>query len=320
MSWLPSPRQKHDSLTGSDVRIVRDSKSATLFALALALVVFVCVPVSAGQKPAAKTAEATAKPLIAKSADGTKIVSDVTGTGTGLMLLHGGGQTRKSWSDRGYVERLSKRFRVIAVDLRGSGESDKPATPAAYELDRVLADLLAVADAAGVKRFHVWGFGHGATIGRYLAARSDRVMSMVMVGADMGPAVSGIVKDALTGMRAKWQPLLDAQKAGTFDVKTLSPGDRAAWDGGIATSSLALWALLDYPPLEPADIKVPTLWVVGSADQTAMANVKEYEAKLAGTQVKLETLSGASYSDSFAKIDVVLEQVEPFLASVAEKS
>lgn len=318
MSASPSLRRKHDLLTGFDVRIVRDSKIATLFVLALA--VFACVPAWAGQKPAAGATAAAAKPLITKSPDGIKIVSDVTGAGTAVMLLHGGGQTRKSWSERGYVERLSRRFRVIAVDLRGSGESDKPATAAAYELDRVLADLLAVADAAGVKRFHVWGFGHGATIGRYLAARSDRVMSLVLAGADMGPALSGIVKDALTGMRAKWQPLLDAQKSGTLDVKALSPGDRSAWDGGIATSSLALWALLDYPPLEPADLRVPTLWVVGAADQTAMANVKEYEGKLGGTKVTLATLSGASYSDSFAKIDVVMEKVEPFLASVGEKS
>lgn len=264
---------------------------------------------------AATTAAKTPKALMATSADGTKIAYETTGTGPVLMLLHGGGQTRRSWNERGYVDRLSKRFTVITVDLRGSGESDKPDTAEAYALDAVLADLVAVADAAGAKRFHLWGFGHGASIGRYLAARSDRVISAVLVAADMGPTLSGPVKDAINGMRAKWQPLLEAQKAGTLDLKGMSPGDRDAWNSGVARSAIALGALVDYPPLEPAEIKVPTLWLVGAADETGLGNAKKYEGKLAGTKVTLKQVSGLSYSDSFARIDPILAEVEPFLAA-----
>lgn len=277
-------------------------------------------PTQDGQKPATEAKEPPPKPLVATSADGTRIVYEATGAGPALMLLHGGGQTRRSWNDRGYVDRLSKAFRVITVDQRGSGDSGKPATAEAYALDRLLEDLLAVADTVGAQRFHLWGFGHGASIGRYLAARSDRVISAVLVGAPMGPTVTGIVKDAIVGMRARWQPLLDAQQAGTLDLKTLSHGDRAAWEGGVATSALALGALVEYPPLEPAEIKAPTLWLVGSADKEAMENAKEYEGKLAGTNVTLKQISGATYSDSFAKAEPVLAQAEPFLAKTAGTS
>ncbi|MCA1585872.1 MAG: alpha/beta hydrolase [Acidobacteria bacterium] len=269
----------------------------------------------ATQKPAEPAKPPAPKPLVAKSPDGTRIVYEVAGSGPALMLLHGGGQTRRSWNDRGYVDRLSKGFTVITVDLRGHGESDKPTVAEAYALDRLLADLLAVADAAKAPRFHLWGFGHGASIGRYLAARSDRVISAVLVGATMGPTLTGIVKDAIVGMRAKWQPLLDAQKGGKLDLGSLSPGDRAAWENGIAVSALALGALVDYPPLEPAEIKAPTLWVVGTGDAAAMENVKEYNGKLEGTAVTLAQVDGLSYSDSFAKIDPILAKVEPFLAS-----
>jgi pimeloyl-ACP methyl ester carboxylesterase len=230
------------------------------------------------------------------------------------MLLHGGGQTRTAWNERGYVDRLSKKFTVITVDQRGTGDSGKPTAPDAYALDRVLADYLAVADAAGAKRFHLWGFGHGATIGRYLAARSDRVISAVLTGATMGPSLTGIVKDAIVAMRAKWQPLLTANAAGTLDLKTLSPSDRAAWDSGTALSVLALAALLDYPPLEPSEIKVPTLWIMGTGDSGAAENAKAYEGKLAGTKVTLKLLS-LNYSECFVRIDEALALVEPFFAS-----
>jgi pimeloyl-ACP methyl ester carboxylesterase len=273
---------------------------------------------AAGAGAAGQAAGAAAEKILTiTAADGTKIAYEVSGSGPALLLLHGGGQSRKSWSERGYVDRLAKKFTVIRMDFRGSGDSGRPDTPAAYALDTVLADVLAVADAAGAKRFHVWGFGHGGTVGRYLAARSDRVISAVLVGMDMGPAVSGSVKEALTAMRAKWQPMLEAQKAGTLDVKKLSPGDRDAWDHGVALSAIALGALLDYPPVQPADIKVPTLWLVGAADASGMENVKQFEGKLGGTKVTFKPLAGLSYTDSFARIDPVLAEAEPFLASTA---
>ncbi|HUU36235.1 MAG TPA: hypothetical protein VMW48_19355, partial [Vicinamibacterales bacterium] len=71
-------------------------------------------PAAAGQ---ATGAAATQKPPVprhtATSTDGTKIVYDVEGTGPALLLLHGGGQTGRSWAERGYVEKLRDKFTVI---------------------------------------------------------------------------------------------------------------------------------------------------------------------------------------------------------------
>lgn len=153
---------------------------------------------------AAPAAAATQKPAprrTVNSADGTKITYDVTGSGPVVLLLHGGGQTGKSWAERGYVDKLKERFTVVTMDLRGNGESGRPSGPDAYALDKHLQDIAAVADAAKAPRFHIWGYGHGATIGRYLAARSDRVISAVLVSANFGPPFEGIVRDAVLGMR-----------------------------------------------------------------------------------------------------------------------
>lgn len=277
------------------------------------------MPLSAQQPPAsakpAAPAPAPPKPQTAKSPDGTKIVYEVTGTGPALLLLHGGGQTRRSWNDRGYVEPLSKSFTVITVDLRGSGDSDKPTLPDSYALDRMLADVTAVADAAKAPRFHLWGFGHGATLGRYLAARSDRVISAVLIGATMGPPVIGVVKDAIVGMRDKWLPLAQAQQAGTLDLKALSDGMRGAWTSGIAVTALSLGAMVDYPVLEPSEIIAPTLWLVGASDEDTRKNAASYDGKLQGTKVTFAQLDGMSYSETFSRAEPVLAKVRPFLAS-----
>ena len=244
--------------------------------------------------------------------------TNVAGSGPALLLLHGGGQTRSAWNESGYVERLSKRFTVITMDQRGTGDSDKPVTLEGYGLDRVLADILAVADAAGAQKFYVWGYGHGASIARYLAARSDRVISAVLVATTLGPAVTGIVKDAIVAMRTKWQPLMDARREGKLDMSKLSAGDRSALEGGIPSLRYHWARCSTTRRWNRPRSRRRTLWVVGGADTAAMENVKAYEGKLEGTNVTLKVLSSASYSDCFIKTDEVLGAIDPFLGTAAK--
>jgi pimeloyl-ACP methyl ester carboxylesterase len=270
---------------------------------------------AAGQKPAEQKPEP--KPVsntkFVTSKDGTKIAYEVTGSGPAVVLLHGAGQTRQEWARTDYVKRLSPNFTVISLDLRGNGESDKPAKTEAYAIDRLLEDVVAVADAAGAQRFHLWGFAYGGIVGRYLAARSDRVKSFADIGIPVGPAASGVYKDAITGFRARWQPIITAHEAGTLNRSTISPGDyEALTKGGIKLAFAWQGALLEYPPLEPAELKVPTLWMVATGDTDAMASVKTYEPKLAGTRVTLATIDGPTHSETLQRIDLTFDKLVEF--------
>jgi pimeloyl-ACP methyl ester carboxylesterase len=249
----------------------------------------------------------------ATSNDGTRLAFDVTGSGPAVMLLHGGGQTRKSWHDAGYVARLAKDFTVITVDLRGNGESDHPVSPAAYAVDRLCEDLIAVADEAGVPRFALWGFSYGANVGRYLAARSDRVSAMIYIGIPFGPAATGAFRQYIVDTRAKWMPILEKASAGNLDPASLPEPDRARWESGVVPLTLAwLGAMLDYPAVEPSQMKCPTLWLSGSLNESAMESLRAYEGKLAGTKVKSIVIDGLNHPQELSEIDRVFEREAAF--------
>src|SRR5215212_7330482 len=125
------------------------------------------------------------------SLDGTRIAYDVTGKGSALVLLHGGEHTRQNWHDVGYIERLKNNYKVIAIDIRGNGESDKRIDPTDYTIEKLCQDIPAVADACSVERFSIWGCSYGGNIGRYLAAQSDRVEKLIIMGIPFGLGASG---------------------------------------------------------------------------------------------------------------------------------
>ncbi len=81
----------------------------------------------------------------------------------------------------GYLERLTDRYQVLLVDYPSIGRS-RDIAPQDLTADRVCADLLGVATAAGFGRFAYWGYSWGGAVGLQLAARTDRLSALVIGG------------------------------------------------------------------------------------------------------------------------------------------
>lgn len=256
------------------------------------------------------------KPQYARSEDGTRIAFDCTGNGPAVILLHGGGQSRRDWHDVGYVDRLKAAYQVIAVDIRGNGDSDKPMDSSAYSAEKLGEDILAVADACGLARFVIWGFSYGGNIGRYLAARSPRVAGIVIIGIPFGLGASGAFRETIEGMLEHWTPILQAQRDGTLDADAISEQDREV----LATRNLALdvaWlgAMLDWHSITPQDLRAPALWLIGSENEAAIESLKEYEAVL-GPHVRANVLEGLTHMEEFTEIAKVVPTLVSFTDSV----
>lgn len=254
--------------------------------------------------------------LFADSPDGTRIAYDRSGTGSALVLLHGGGNSRQMWHEAGYVERLRDNFKVITLDLRGHGESGLPTEPADYTIDKMMQDVLAVADACGVESFTIWGFSFGGKVGRHIATRSKRIAKIILMGTPLGLGISNEFRQYMEDFCAHWPPILQVQRDGVLDPESLTPDDREYLHNFNVPVMLA-WgrAMLDWPAIEPSDFLCPTLWLVGSEDRFAMITVREHEQSLKGSRVQLHIVEGLNHGQVFDEIDRVFTTMLAFTRS-----
>jgi pimeloyl-ACP methyl ester carboxylesterase len=125
--------------------------------------------------------------------NGLRIHYEVHGEGPPMVLVHANPFDRRLWLYQ--VARYSAFFRVIAVDLRGYGLSDKPDEP--FTLADMMADVLGVCDDEGVARAVFMGVSVGSGIAMLTALEhSARAAAIVLVGGSSnGPSdVESIVR------------------------------------------------------------------------------------------------------------------------------
>jgi pimeloyl-ACP methyl ester carboxylesterase len=77
---------------------------------------------------------------------------------------HGFSESVVDWYEAGYVDALRSDYRLILIDARGHGASDKPHDADAYGLDRRVGDVVAVPDALEIAKAAFWGYSVGGWI------------------------------------------------------------------------------------------------------------------------------------------------------------
>jgi pimeloyl-ACP methyl ester carboxylesterase len=117
--------------------------------------------------------------------DGIAIAYLDEGDGEPIVLVHGFASTKEvNWLNPGWVSILTKAGRrVIALDNRGHGASDKPGDLTAYHSALMAEDVRALLDHLEIARADVMGYSMGARISAFLArAHPARVRSIVLGG------------------------------------------------------------------------------------------------------------------------------------------
>ncbi len=188
--------------------------------------------------------------------------------GAPVLLIHGFASTASvNWVYPGWLKTLGEAgYRVIAMDNRGHGASDKPHDPEAYRPWIMAGDSVALLDHLGIEQANLIGYSMGARISVFTAlGHPHRVRSLVLGGLGIG----------MTDGVGDWDPIADALLAPSIDGVEHARGrmfrafaeqtksDRQALAACIR-GSRDLVARSDM-----AKIEVPTLVAVGTKDDIA---------------------------------------------------
>ena len=99
------------------------------------------------------------------SFDGTKIYYEIKGEGAPVILIHGFTGTSQGWKHGIlYTALLQAGYKVVIMDMRGNGQSDKPHTYAGYAKDAEAKDVMALAGNFGFNKYAVVGYSGGSII------------------------------------------------------------------------------------------------------------------------------------------------------------
>ena len=194
---------------------------------------------------------------------GVRIHYEVEGEGEGfpLVIQHGYTDSIVTWYELGYVDALKDSHRLILVDARGHGASDKPHVTSAYSKELQATDVVAVLENLNVRRADYWGYSMGGRIGFALAQYAPEQFRSFILGGAAGDGRSRIGDGFRAAMKeggaAAIPRLWGAELPATPKARLLA-NDVEAMDACRVDS-------LGYADLLP-EMTVPCLVYAGSAD------------------------------------------------------
>jgi pimeloyl-ACP methyl ester carboxylesterase len=209
--------------------------------------------------------------------DGISLSYEVFGEGKPVLLIHGfASNIEINWVSTGWVDTLTAAgYRVIALDNRGHGKSQKLYDPNLYFAHEMADDARRLLDRLGIERLPILGYSMGARIAAFLALQSPGRVSRAVFG--------GMGINLVTGLSDS-EAIISALTAESLAEVTDRSGRQFrifAEHSGADRAALAACMINSREPMKEADVRrieAPVLVAVGAEDE--MAGSAEALAKL----------------------------------------
>lgn len=257
-------------------------------------------------------------------------VAGLANRGPALILLHGFPETSAMWGP--LIEAaVPAGYRVVAFDQRGYSPGARPEGIDAYVVPELVADVLAVADAAGFDRFHLVGHDWGCVVGWAVAIQHpERVRSWSGLSIPHpGSLLADLRREPptyITLLTTAWLPELALSFNGLAllrrsSAEGLTSEQRDEYlavfsEPGALTASLnwyrAIAASLEEGDAAAGPVEVPTLFIWGTAEPWVTEEALERQRTLAaGSYEELELDAGhwLIQEETEAVVAAVMEQL-----------
>ncbi len=255
------------------------------------------------------------------------LAADIAGDGPLIVFLHGVGGNRRNW--RRQVDHFAHRFKCVALDLRGYGESDD--YDAALTFTDFANDVVRVLDHFGAWRAHIVGLSMGGRIALDLWGRyASRVASLTLADTSAGSKETQEPAKIEAFLAARRKPLLDGQTPAALApvlVETLvgpnaTPDQRAELVDSLARLHVdsylktleAVARFTGFPDF--GSIDVPVQVITGSEDRVAPPHIaREMAAAIPGA--RFAEIAGAGHISNVEAPDAFNATLDAFLRDVA---
>ncbi len=239
--------------------------------------------------------------------------------GRRVLLLHGFPQTSWAWRDQLWALG-SAGYRAVAPDLRGYSRGARPADVGDYATERLLGDVLALADAMDMSTFDLVGHDWGGMLAWIVAARHParlRTLSVVstphplalqhaLLGGDPVQAAQGEATEMFRAAEVPERLLLGADGSGVGLATLLAETGLDDDDAGVYVATLtepgAMTAALNwYRAMDPnalvglGSVMVPTLYVWSTGDKAVGRAAAEDTAACIHGPYTFEILENVSH-------------------------
>lgn len=260
--------------------------------------------------------------------NGVRIRYIEQGTGEPVVLVHGyAGAIETNWVAPKVFEELAKNFRVIALDCRGHGKSDKPHDPKQYGQEMAL-DVVRLLDHLKIRKAHIVGYSMGGLItAKLLTLKPDRFLTATLGGS------GGLVAPTEADLKVAEQLGAEVEKGSLRGlILALTPKDQSApteeqikqsetsFLAGKDTAALAAVARslpdLAITEAQVAALKVPTLAIIGTADPSIEGVNK---LKKAMPALKVVPIEGARHITAFGRPEFIAALQEFLKANSTKK-
>ena len=232
---------------------------------------------------------------------------EIIGDGQPLLFIHGLGSSLRDWEEQ--IPVFSKKFKVITLDLRGHGQTDKPRGP--YSITMFAEDIAELIKSLKVDPVHVVGISLGGAIGFHLAIdHPDITKSLVVVNMSASVPIKSLKEKQMFFLRVLIVKMMGLKKMGEVLAKRLfikpeqeelrekmasrwAENDKKAYLSSLKT--LKNWSVLE----RLHEIKCPTLLVSSDEDYTPLSAKEEYTAMI--PNAKLVVIEDARHAVSVEK-------------------